>query len=103
TEDYMVNVVLPTGAVALPEMNSELAIRPFGNQQYEIALLTEKLDAPVLINLHNSLGLNLVENKVQYANGKYTYLLDMSYAAPGVYIVRMGTYKYGKVRKIVIN
>jgi len=47
--------------------------------------------------------MNLVENKVYYSNGRYTYHLDMSYAAPGVYIVRMGTYKYGKVRKLVID
>ncbi len=103
TEDYTLNVVLPTGTLSLPEMDSELEIVHLGNNQYEASLITEKLDAQVLINLHNSLGINLVENKVVYSNGRYTYPLDMSYAASGVYIIRMGTHKYGKVKKLIIK
>ncbi|MDY0076841.1 MAG: GEVED domain-containing protein [Bacteroidales bacterium] len=103
TEDYKVNVVLTTGNAMLPEMNSRLDIRPISGKQYEVSFITEKLDAQVLVNLHNSLGLNLIENKVSYANGKYSYIIDMSYAAPGVYIVRIGTHKYGKVSKLVIH
>lgn len=103
TEDYKVNVVLTTGSAVLPEMNSSLKIRPIDGKQYEVSFITEKLDTQVLINLHNSLGINLIENKVQYADGKYSYIIDMSYASPGVYIVRMGTHKYGKVSKLVIH
>jgi len=103
TEDYKVNVVLQTGNVMLPEMNSSLNIKPMGGEQFEVSLVTEKLDNQVVINLHNSLGINLIENKVRYSAGKYSYVIDMSYAAPGVYIVRMGTHKYGKVSKLVIQ
>ncbi|HOI32247.1 MAG TPA: GEVED domain-containing protein, partial [Bacteroidales bacterium] len=103
TEDYMLNIVLPTGTIALPEMDSELELVHLGNKQYEVSFISEKLTTQVLINLHNSLGINLVENKVPYINDRYTYPLDMSYASPGVYIIRMGTHKYGKVKKLVIN
>lgn len=103
TEDYTVNIVLPTGNIALPEMDSELEIVHLGNDQYEVSLISEKLDAQVLINLHNSLGINMVENKVTYVNDRYTYPLDMSYATSGVYIIRMGTHKYGKVKKLIIK
>ncbi len=103
TEDYKVNLVVPTNVTPLPEMNSKLEVRPMGNNKFEISFVTAKLDGFVLINLHNSLGANLVENKVQYAGDRYTYLLDMSYAPAGVYIVRMGSYKYGKVAKLVIQ
>lgn len=103
TEDYKVNVVLQTGNTMLPEMNSSLNIRSMGGEQFEVSFVTEKLDDQVVINLHNSLGINLIENKVRYAAGKYSYVIDMSYAAPGVYIVRMGTHKYGKVSKLVIQ
>ncbi len=103
TEDYRVNIIVPTNVTPLPEMNSQLEVRPYGNNQFELSFVTSKLDGFVLINLHNSLGANLVENKVQYAGDRYTYHLDMSYAAPGVYIVRMGTYKYGKVAKLIIQ
>ncbi len=103
TEDYRVNLIIPTGTSPLPEMSSEMEVRPYGNKQFEISLISPRLNGPVLINLHNSMGLNLVENKVAYGTDRYTYHLDMSYAASGVYIVRMGTYKYGKVQKIVIH
>jgi hypothetical protein len=103
TEDYTLNVVLPTGTIALREMDSELEIVHLGNDHYEVSLITEKLDNQVIINLHNSLGINLVENKVTYVNDRYTYPLDMSYATSGVYIIRMGTHKYGKVKKLIIK
>lgn len=103
TEDYKVNVILTTGNENLPEINSSLQVRPYGNNQFELSFVSEKLDDMVLINLHNSLGMNLVENKVTYANGRYTYHLDMSYAAAGVYVVRMGTHKYGRVQKIIVQ
>jgi len=103
TEDYKVNLVLPTGMTQLPEIYSRLEVRPYGNKQFEVSLITEQLKGFVLINLHNSLGYNLVENKVAYLGDRYTYHLDMSYASPGVYFVRMGTYKYGKVVKFVVQ
>lgn len=103
TEDYKVNVILTTGNESYPEFNSKLEIRPYGDKQFEVSFVSERLDDLVLINLHNSLGINLVENKVSYANGRYTYHLDMSYAASGVYVVRMGTYKYGRVQKIIVQ
>lgn len=103
TEDYKVNVVLQTGMAMLPEMNSSLKITPIGGKQYDVSFISEKLNEQVVINLHNSLGINLIENKVTYVDGKYSYQIDMSYAAPGVYIVRMGTHKYGKVSKLIIH
>ncbi len=32
-----------------------------------------------------------------------TYTLDMSYAAPGVYLVRLGTRKEGRVKRIIVH
>ncbi len=83
TEDYKVNVVLQTGMAMLPEMNSSLKITPIGGKQFEVSFISEKLNEQVVINLHNSLGINLIENKVTYADRKYSYQIDMSYAAPG--------------------
>jgi hypothetical protein len=36
TEDYKVHLVLPTGMAQMPEMNSSLLVRPYGNKQFEI-------------------------------------------------------------------
>jgi len=36
-------------------------------------------------------------------NGQYTYDIDMSYAQPGVYIIRFGSDTYGKIKKIIVK
>jgi len=57
----------------------------------------------LIINLHNVLGQKLVENRVENINGRYVYNLDMSYAKPGAYIIRLGSYEYGKVKRIFVK
>ena len=64
---------------------------------------SEEVDETLIINLHNILGQRLVENRVENINGRYSYNLDMSYAKPGAYIVRLGNSKYGKVKRIIVR
>jgi len=35
--------------------------------------------------------------------GTYKFDFDMSYAKPGIYLVRLGSEKIGKVKKIIVN
>jgi hypothetical protein len=49
------------------------------------------------------LGQKLVESMVRKSDLRYSYQLDMSYAAPGVYLVRMGTREEGKVQRIIVH
>jgi hypothetical protein len=49
------------------------------------------------------MGQKLVENRVENVNGKYVYRLDLSYAQPGAYIIRLGSAQYGKVKKILVK
>lgn len=56
----------------------------------------------LVISLHNILGQKVLENRIAAVNGRYTYPLDLSYADEGVYILRLGNYTYGKVKKIQV-
>jgi hypothetical protein len=103
TEDYMTEIVVLTGVDEIPLSQSEMNIVSLGNNQFEVNLLSSKIKETLTINLHNILGQNLVQNRIENINGKYSYHLDMSFAKPGIYIVRLGDTKYGKVKRIVVE
>lgn len=103
TEDYMANVIMYTSLSNIPFSNTDLVVKTLGNNMFEISMESADVNKILVINLHNVLGQKLVENSVENVNGKYTYLLDMSYAKPGAYIVRLGSSQYGKVRKIIVK
>ncbi len=103
TEDYTVDVVLNIGVNEIPLKNSELIIKTLANNQFEISLDASIMKETLIINLHDVMGRNLVQNRVENINGKYVYNLDMSYAKPGAYIVRLGNHSYGKVKRIVVK
>ena len=103
TEDYLANVILYTGMEYIPLNNSDMVIKSFANNQFEISLQSDEISDDLIINLHNILGQKLVENRVENINGRYVYNLDLSYAKPGAYIVRLGTSQYGKVKRIIVK
>ena len=103
TEDYMVNIILYTGMENIPLNNTDMIVKSFSNNQFEISLNTTEVTEDLIINLHNVLGQKLVENRVKNINGRYVYDLDMSYARPGAYIIRFGNSQYGKVKRIVVK
>jgi hypothetical protein len=102
TEDYMVDITLYTTADEIAFAGSGLTIKPYGNKQYAVELTTREVAETLIFNVFNTLGHKLVENRVDQAGGVYSYSLDMSYAAPGVYFVRFGNSAFGKVGRIVI-
>jgi len=103
TEDYMVEIELHTDINESLLSNTDLIVKTLGNNHFEISLESNQLSESLIINLHNVLGQKLVENKVECINGKYTYNLDLSYAQPGAYVVRLGSAKYGKVKRIIVK
>lgn len=103
TEDYMVDIVLHLGVNEMPLQKSEMIVSTISKNKYRVSLETSETSELLLINVHNILGQKLVENKVENINGKYEYTLDLSYAQPGAYIVRLGNYSYGKVKRIIVQ
>jgi hypothetical protein len=103
TEDYKVNIGVYTNLGAKLVSQAELVVTPAGDNHFDITLKSDKLNETMIISLHDVFGQKLVENRIEKVNGQYTYPLDLSYAKAGVYIVRVGTHQYGKVKKIFVK
>ncbi len=103
TEDYTAKVVLYIGSDEIPFQNDDLIVKTIANNRFDISMVSNTYNEPLIINVHNILGQKLVENRVDNINGIYSYHLDMSYAEPGAYIIRIGNEQYGKVRKIIVK
>lgn len=103
TEDYTSDLVQWVGIEDRPLRNSDMLIKSLGNNRFEVLLETSEITETLIINLHNVLGQKLIENRIENINGRYTYNLDLSYAKPGAYIIRLGTSQYGKVKKIIVK
>lgn len=114
TDDY--SVVIVDGLEESELQQGELVISSSGENIFDIRFTTTYQN-PLWLTVHNLLGQKLVENMVRkglndipYTRdssgkdlGSYNYTLDMSYAAPGVYLVRLGTREEGRVQRILVK
>ncbi len=102
TEDYTANIVLQTSIAESYEPN-EMVISYLENNHFAVNFTAVNQNEPLTVSVHNLLGHTLIENRVASVNGKYQYDFDMSYAKPGIYIVRLGNSSFGKVKRIVVK
>ena len=103
THDYSVNIIdteLDIEDFILNE--AELMVLDEYNDHYRVILETT-FDETLRITVHNVLGQKMLENKVENNGDGYIYDLDMSYAARGVYLVRIGTRQVGKVKRFIVK
>ncbi|MFC6857876.1 GEVED domain-containing protein [Zunongwangia atlantica] len=103
THDYSVNIIdteLDIEDFILNE--AELMVLNEYNNHYRVILETT-FDETLRITVHNVLGQKMLENKVENNGDGYIYDLDMSYAARGVYLVRIGTRQVGKVKRFIVK
>lgn len=103
TEDYMVNIQSFVGLEEAPFENAEMIVANMGNNQFRVIMNAAETTEPLRIDVHNTMGQCLLHNRVIKANDTYNYDIDMSYAQPGLYIIRFGTDEYGKVKKILVK
>lgn len=100
TEDYTAMV----GVLGIEDQtmaNSDLIVTSLPNNQFNISLITE-YNERASIGIYNILGQTLAYNFVEKEGDRFNYQLDMSYAAAGVYIIKMGdpnsnSYKSAKI------
>ena len=103
TEDYIVNIVESLGIDDSILANSEFRIISQDNNQFNISLSTLYND-DISFSVYNVSGQVIVFNNISKNSDKYLYDLDMSYAAAGVYLVKMGNSSIGyKVGKIIVK
>ncbi len=74
-----------------------------GNQFEAILTTNEMLSEEVSIKVYTILGQTILSDTVENSNGKYTYSINMSGQASGVYFVRIGTKSFGKVQRFVVK
>lgn len=88
----------------IPLENAELIIVNNGNNQFNATLnTTQNVEGKVFLQLYNIQGQVIVYNLLENNNGTYSYNLDMSYAASGVYLVRIGTDAQGLVKRLIVK
>lgn len=100
TEDYTANV----GSLGIENVEisqGNLIVTTLPNKQFGITLTTS-FDDVASIGIYNTLGQLLAFNNLQKEGDSYNYSLDMSYAASGIYLVKIGdqasnTYKTAKI------
>ena len=103
TEDYIVNIVESLGIDDSVLANSEFRIITQDNNQFNISLST-LYNEDISFSVYNVSGQVIVFNNISKNSDKYLYDLDMSYAAAGVYLVKMGNSSIGyRVGKIIVK
>lgn len=105
THDYSVNVTDSTIDIEdfiLNEADLRVVTEPDRDRQYRVIMETS-FDEPLRITVHNILGQKMLENQLFNDGNGYVYELDMSYAARGVYLVRVGSRKVGKVVRFIVK
>ncbi len=101
TEDYSANIGGVLGIEDQTIAEAELIVLTKENNQFEISLITA-FDGTASIAIYNVLGQTLAFNNLVKEGNAFNYQLDMSYASPGVYFIKMGsqasnTYKSAKI------
>lgn len=83
---------------------SDLIVVTLPNNKFDISLKTSFEDV-LTIEVINSVGQTVAFNNIEKGNDGYSYNLDMSYAASGVYILRLGDQVSGvyQTAKIIVK
>ncbi|MAY53025.1 MAG: hypothetical protein CMC75_07185 [Flavobacteriaceae bacterium] len=83
--------------------DSDLLIVNKGNNFFDISLATQEVTERLTLTVTNVLGQTLLSYGLENNGNGYEYGLDMSYAASGVYIVRIGNSTSGVSKKLIVK
>lgn len=103
TEDYsaQIGTVIGVGENIFDE--NGLTILMLENNNFDISLKTINYSEAMNLSVYNTLGQRLLFKKLENNGNGYQYKLDMSYVAKGVYLVRVGNKKDGRVKRIIVK
>lgn len=103
TNDFSIKIVKNLSIEENTFVGSQFTIIEGEKNHFDLKLNTTQTNANVLVNVFNLAGQKLVHNWLPKEGGLYTYDLDMSYAASGVYILKMGNDDGMITRKIIVK
>jgi len=92
--------ILSTDDIAL---DADFRILNLGNDQFQVRLTSDTLVENLDLNVFNMLGQNLLWKTLKNEDGQYIYNLDMSYAASGIYLIRVRDGSSGATKRIVVE
>jgi len=101
TEDYKVNIA-PSGGINSFDA-SEIFVKTLSNNHFEISMSSTSLKDILNLTVYTIGGKQIVYHDLKNVNGKYSYDLNMTYVAKGVYLLRIGNDKGGKIKKIIVK
>ncbi len=102
TEDYTAKIDDATGISPMSTGDLQLVVANTGGNHFHVGMLSG-MQETLIITVHNLQGQMLLRNRVMPVNGEYRFDLDMSHAPRGVYLLRLGSEKFGKVRRFVVE
>lgn len=103
THDYSVRITDSTLDLKDFLLNeASLQIARQGNNLFR-AFLETPFDEPLRVTIHNILGQKMLEDQVRGTGSGYLYEFDMSLAARGVYLFRIGTREVGVVKRFIVE
>lgn len=102
-EDYKVFITNTLSKEEFTSKNTEFKVLSGNDKQFQLILDTKEITDSLIVTVYDISGKRLVYHRVQNKNGRFTYDLDMSYAASGIYLVRIGNNNFGKIKKIIVK
>jgi hypothetical protein len=103
TEDYSTVIIQESSINESFMGDADLVVETQSKDQFTVKFSSNAVNDPLLITVHNVMGQQVVHNWVENNSGEYVYTLDMSYAAPGAYLIRLGDERGGKITRIVVQ
>ncbi len=103
TNDFTLTLFDSSIVRGIPLEDGELVILTENYKQFGILLRDTDFEDDMILNVFTITGQKLVQNRIESEKGNYVYDLDMSYAATGIYIVRIGTEEKGIVKNIFVR
>lgn len=74
---------------AFTQNNFSFDVAHKGNDMYMVQVVNQEMQGKATMEVYNMEGRLLLSRKLENQGNMFTYDLDMSYATPGVYIIRM--------------
>lgn len=105
TNDYTANFSgdINVGLNESSFAEAELLIKYLPGNQIELMLNTTNYTERLPITVYNSLGQNMAFYTVEHQGNGYVKMIDMSYAQPGIYFIKVGNENLNRVQRIIVK
>lgn len=102
TEDYIVDL-LTTGVEEGELGSADLQIATLGGNHFQVRFSAANLNEVLTFQLFDVTGRVVMENRLTPVNGVYQIDVNLSYAAAGSYLMRLGNATTGKIARVVVR